>query len=361
MKKLNKDKKELRLCNNALSGVSHATGKAELVNNQAPRYIDKASREYIEIPAIILGNTVIWGNGGYEFGAELISKRALRSNLDQWNDKPVVIYHTEGSARDIDNITEEKIGFMYNAELIGYDDDPMFVRLKVILRLDVELLKLQDNGQDIIDSFDKGEIMEMSTGYYLYDWMMEEGTLNGKEYFGIQLEIMPDHLALLPDGEGAFGVKDGGGANLHNEKGESMKENEVIDLVSNKLDEKLKSIPTKDDIGEMVGNTVKEEMKEVSDTLTTITDSLGELSKNKKVEDKDVEDSEKVANEERKNLIAKVKEKKGYSDEVLNATPNEVLNDMLKEDVVPVLGRPIVAENVKVEILGFGEKKEEVK
>ncbi len=354
--------KKLRLYNNRLFGnKKELTNNVKLVNNKAPRYIDKAGREFIEVPAIILGNTVIWGNGGYDFGAELISKRALRSNLDQWNDKPVVIFHTDGSARDIENLTEEKVGYIFGAELTGYEDDPVNVRLRVTMRLDVELLLLHDDGQLIIDTFDSGEMMEMSTGYFLYDSLYEEGTHNGKEYFGIQLDIMPDHLALLPNAEGAYGFEDGGGANRNNEKGETMKEqekNDFMELINSALDEK--SIPTKEEVGEMVGNALKDEVKGLTDTLSEIKNGLEEVKEKKVADDLNENDLKKEEEEERKNLITKVKEKKDYSDEILNGTPTEVLKDMLKEDAVPVLGRPL-EENTEIKPLGLGQEKEEDK
>jgi len=331
--------------------------KENLVDNQAPRFIDKVGREYIDVPAIILGMQVIHGNGGYEFGAELVTENALWSSINQWNDKPVVIYHTDGSAREIENLVEEKVGFVHSAEVIGaeYDEEVRNPRIKVMLRLDVELLKQHgEDGQLIIDTFDSGNIMEMSTGYWLVEWLFQEGSFRGREFSAIQVEIMPDHLALLPNAVGAYSIQDGGGANRNN-KGEPMKDNEiktfVEETVANLMDEKLKVFPTKEEISEMVGNAIAEKLVSLNDAIKAVDEKVIPLVDNEKKHDEAVDEA-------RVNLIAKVKEKtSSFSDEVLNATPTEVLENMLIENETQAIGRTL--EDVKtVEVLGLNTASE---
>lgn len=296
--------------------------KNELSKNLAERYVDKAGREFVDVPAVILGQQVLHGAGGYEYGAELVTEKALVHSVNQWNNIPVVIYHTSESARTIENLENEKVGYIYNAEVIGYDEKPTKIRLKCMLRLDVELLKLHEEGEMIINTFDSGNVMEMSTGYYVIDWQMQEGSFRGRDYVALQNEIIPDHLALLPNAVGAYSIEDGGGANRENE-GESMKDNdrkEVVSLVEETvaskvneiLDERLKEVPTTDNISEMVG--------EVSAKLEEFIRGFGK--------NEEAEEEEPKANEA---LVLKVMEK-GFTREEVEALPEKILQHMAKDE-----------------------------
>ena len=326
--------------------------KVSLKNNQAPRYIDKLGREHIEVPAIILGEQVIHGSGGYEWGAELVTYNALVMSVEQWNDRPVVIYHTEGSATEIENLEQEKVGFIHSAELIGYDNEPTNIRIKCMLRLDVELLLTHDDGQAIIDKFDSGFIMEMSTGYYLKELIFQEGNFRGRDFLAMQAEIIPNHLALLPNAVGAYSVEDGGGANRFNQ-GEPMKENEVLELVGNQLDERLKVIPTDEKISELVGNAVTAKMVEINEAITKLNEVVQPLVDKKKEE---VENTDKVHTD----LVAKVAEKSDLDVEVLNVTPDSVLEKMLQNQVeLEAIGKPVIENKEEVyEVNTNPEKKE---
>lgn len=295
--------------------------KNELSENLASRYIDKVGREYLDVPAIIIGQQVLHGAGGYEFGAELVTEKALVQSANQWNNIPVVIYHTSESARTIDNLENEKVGFIYNAEVIGYDEDPSNIRLKCMLRLDVKLLKLHEDGDMIINTFDNGNIMEMSTGYFVIDWQWQEGSFRGRDYVAMQNELIPDHLALLPNAVGAYSIDDGGGANRENE-GESMKDSdkkEFVALMEETIETKLNEI-------------LNDRLKEVP-TTENISDMVGELEK--KIDDKlaanEAKEEEVVVNEDREALVLKVMEK-GFTREELEGTSDKILEHMAKEE-----------------------------
>lgn len=302
-----------------------------IVKNQAPRYTDKVGREHIEVPAIILGQQVIHGAGGYEFGAELVCENALYMSINQWNDKPVVIYHTDGSARDIENLENRKVGFVYNAEIIGNDtenNEKSNIRIKCMLRLDVELLREHEDGQTIIDMFDSGRIMEMSTGYYVTNWLWQEGSFRGRDFAAEQVEIMPDHLALLPNAVGAYSVSDGGGANRINEGETMLKENErneVVEIVDNAMEEKLKEVPTKNELSELkVG--IETSLNELKELINPIV--------------KEKEEAEISMNEALDALVTKVAEKTGLNKNELAGTPEVVLNHMLQDAEIPEIPHP---------------------
>lgn len=134
-----------------------------------------------------------------------------------------------------------------------------------------------------------------------------------------------------------------------------MKDNEIKTLVEevvvNLMDEKLKVFPTKEEISEMVGNAIAEKIASLNDAIKAVDEKIVPLVDN----EKKVEQEE---DEKRVNLIAKVKEKNSsFSDEVLNSTPTEILENMLVENETQVIGRTL--EEVKtVEVLGLNTASE---
>jgi hypothetical protein len=176
--------------------------------------------------------------------------------------------------------------------------------------------------------------MEMSTGYYVMDWQWQEGTFRGRDYVAMQNEIIPDHLALLPNAGsslrivGAYSIEDGGGANRENE-GEPMKDtdkkevaeifNELFDEKFKVIEERFKEVPTTDNISEMVGK-VSEKVDGLVEQLTAL---------NTKEEQEQEEDVTK--NEANEALILKVMEK-GFTREELNGVSEKILEHMAREE-----------------------------
>lgn len=321
--------KAWRTCEYYKSNKKDVNYVIELHKNQAKRVVDKAGREHMDVPAIILAQQVLHGAGGYEFGAELVTEKALEESLLQWNNIPVVIYHTSESARTIENLENEKVGFIYDAELIGFDEEPENIRLKCMLRLDIQLLELHDDGSMIINTFDSGSIMEMSTGYFVTDWQLQEGSYRGRDYVAMQNKIIPDHLALLPNAIGAYSVNDGGGANRENE-GERMKDSEKkeIAVIANEIvDEKLKEVPSTETIEEMVGNATKE----LEGKFDKLNEKLDELLTNLEAqENKKKEDEEARKNEARQAKVKKASKVSGLAENELADATDVVLNKLIE-------------------------------
>lgn len=62
----------------------------------------------------------------------------------------------------------------------------------------------------VIDALNKGQPIDVSTGYFA-DVVPEQGTMNGRAYTARHTHVVPDHLALLPDQDGACSWADGCG------------------------------------------------------------------------------------------------------------------------------------------------------
>jgi hypothetical protein len=95
-------------------------------------------------------------------------------------------------------------GQLFNSQ---FDDG----RLKTEVWADVE--KVDKLGSDFIANAEAGIMMENSVGVFM---TLQEvsGVRNGKSFGGIWRDIVPEHLAVLPQGvKGACGIADGCGAN----------------------------------------------------------------------------------------------------------------------------------------------------
>lgn len=124
-----------------------------------------------------------------------------------WNGRPVTVSHptVDGipvSASASPEVLEEwAIGTIFNARIDGD-------ALKAEAWIDIA--KCNRNFPGLIARIKSQETIDVSTGYFC-DVEETAGELNGRKYTGIQRNVRPDHLALLPDEVGACSWADGCG------------------------------------------------------------------------------------------------------------------------------------------------------
>jgi len=185
--------------------------------------------EHLVVPVIAAKEMVM---NGLFYPAE-----EFKDWVSTWNGVPVPVRHPQVnglhvSAKSPRIHEQNNIGWFYNVEFT--QDNKL--KGEIWLNLDkVEKLK----HMDIVEKFEKGEIVEVSTGLFsnIED---KKGTFNGVPYDGIVRHIRPDHLALLPDEIGACSIKDGCGAMKNNCECEEPKTiidkfNKALRLVGDKL------------------------------------------------------------------------------------------------------------------------------
>jgi len=127
-----------------------------------------------------------------------------------WDGVPVPINHPEiegvaVSAKSPRIQELNSVGYVFNSK---YEDK----KLKGEIYLNLEKVK-KLNADYLINSFENGEIMEVSTGLYS-NVEMVSGKYGDDEYDAIVRSIRPDHLALLPNTVGACSIEDGCGASI---------------------------------------------------------------------------------------------------------------------------------------------------
>jgi len=134
-----------------------------------------------------------------------------------WNGRPVVLDHPvrnglKVSANSPDVLEEEAFGSLFNSRLEGK-------KLLSEIWIDHERVEKLDRPEinAAIERLKSGEIVEVSTGLFTHV-EPTAGRYNGEEFFGIWRDVVPDHLAILPEGKrGACSAEDGCGAPRANE------------------------------------------------------------------------------------------------------------------------------------------------
>lgn len=127
---------------------------------------------------------------------------------DAWNGRPLVNDHPHSDDGYMSANAPGVLAGAWLGQVFGaYVEDD---RLKGEAWFDLEMAESVPGGRDILHRLRRGEIVETSTAYWC---RIEptEGEYNGKPYSGIQRDIVPDHLAILPNAVGACSIKDGCG------------------------------------------------------------------------------------------------------------------------------------------------------
>lgn len=159
--------------------------------------------EYLVAPIVAVKEKVL--NGEY------LSAEEIDASVKFWSDVPIAIAHPlkdgeKTSAKELDVIEECVVGRFYHV----YSSDK---KLKGELWIDVKKAeKLGGDAVEILNRLQKGLPVEVSTAYWS-DTSEEVGVFEGQEYVGVQHNLRPDHIALLPEsvGKGACSWADGCG------------------------------------------------------------------------------------------------------------------------------------------------------
>lgn len=159
----------------------------------------------------------------------------LSKYVQAWNGRPVTLFHprnTEGefvSANSPTVINEVQLGQLFNT---SFEEN----RLKAEVWVDVD--KTQATRPEVLEYLtgvkDK---LEVSTGLW-GDIVQVAGDWNGAPYKGIMTNIRPDHLALLPGGEGACSWNDGCGLRANQQEDKYKEKQERLE--SNVTDQELR-------------------------------------------------------------------------------------------------------------------------
>ena len=159
-------------------------------------------RDHLIVPVVLLTEGVHNGSDGPLF----YSSEELSKFVASWNGVPVPVYHPQEGGQPVscnspEVLESQNVGRLFKAQ---YDKG----KLKAQLWLDV--LRLQEVDPALLVKLNAKELVEVSTGFFS-DQVNEPGEWNGEKYDAKVVNIRPDHLALLPTGQGACSSADGCG------------------------------------------------------------------------------------------------------------------------------------------------------
>lgn len=217
--------------------------------------------EHIVVPVVALKEGVL--NGVF------YSKEEIKTFSQSWNGVPVPVAHPKKSGIHVSANSPEfeetvNIGKFFN---VNYSEG----KLKGEIWINIE--KATRLGfEDIINHFDNGEMMEVSTGLFS-ETEKQPGIYNNNAYDFVAKNIRPDHLALLPNETGACSIEDGCGAMRTNKEDsccDDCEEKEIKTLRS-KWHDALKTVGSKiglfantashDDVRRQINNIMDAERK----------------------------------------------------------------------------------------------------
>jgi len=208
------------------------TFKAEVGKSRKEKFNDI---EHLVIPVVALVEGVLHSANSEQ--PELALASEFGKAPAGWNGRPVTINHPEirgekVSANSPEVLETEQIGQLFNTKLSDK-------KLKTEAWINVE--RANAFGGEIEATVGRlldGDVVEVSTGLFS-DIESEEGTHEGEQFFGVWRNVIPDHLAILTEGNiGACSLADGCGANRANSH---FKGNDKMDPLTKNSDEKVAS------------------------------------------------------------------------------------------------------------------------
>lgn len=162
-------------------------------------------REHLVVPVIMAKSDVVMN--GAHFPEEEYFPEA-------WNGVPVTVGHPSTSkgeflsANDPKVLSDWAIGRIFNVRVENGS-----------LRGEawIDVARANKISTDLVQRLVDGEQMDVSTGYFA-DAEGASGVLFGEEYTSVHRNVRPDHLAFLPNEEGACNWEDGCGIRANKER-----------------------------------------------------------------------------------------------------------------------------------------------
>lgn len=179
-------------------------------------------RDFLVAPVTMIVPGVLAGSAG----PILYEMDGIKNSVYSWNAMPLVLNHPmddEGrmlSARTPEILRERGLGFVFNA---GAAD-----KLAAEAWFDIERTRMVSPAT--LSAVESGQAVEISTGLNLAAeptkgvWNKADGT--SVHYNMIAHNYRPDHLAIITEGAGACGIKDGCG--VHNKATEDGGETKLL-------------------------------------------------------------------------------------------------------------------------------------
>lgn len=169
--------------------------------------------QFISVPVVMMVPGVHVGS----HGQMLHTAEGLQSNVEQWNDKPVVIYHPQDAEGNFISANSEGVTTVGKITNTRFDNG---------LKADIvfNLTTLQAVSPETYVSILESQPLEVSIGAYATE-QKQSGTYEPTQetYTAITTAYMADHLAILPKDSGACSYNDGCGIRVNQQNNNHTK------------------------------------------------------------------------------------------------------------------------------------------
>lgn len=182
--------------------------KILFANSEAgkPRRVTVNEVEYLVVPVVAIKPGVLNGH--------LATEEEFAANVSAWEGIPVPVEHPKVNGTPV---TINAKGYGFEKTVIGdFRNVEWDGRMKGEIWINIATATA--NGfSDVVTRAEQGEPMNVSTGFTAKS-LGAPGNLNGKAYKYVWANHNPDHLAILPNKDGACSLGDGCGLNVNEEK-----------------------------------------------------------------------------------------------------------------------------------------------
>lgn len=158
-------------------------------------------RDHFVLPVVMLVENVLSGSSGPLFYQE----SDIRESVEEWNGKPVVVFHPDmmlgGRSGHPEVFSKQRVGTIFNSS---------YRKGKLSAEAWIDVARIESVSPKVLERIRANKPVEISTGL-LVDTFEAAGVFNGRNYKAVATNFRPDHLAILPDSQGACSIKDGCG------------------------------------------------------------------------------------------------------------------------------------------------------
>lgn len=189
--------------------------KMSLAVNGSPEKVEFMGQEALKVPVTIITEIAMQGVSGFEGGPLFFPAALLEDVAAEWNGITIMAGHPFIDGVLFPAVTQEGLdGFaignvfntVFDAETKSIIGDA-FILVARANEIDPRIIARLNNGGRIGESF--GAFLKFELG---------EGEFDGTNFVGIVTDMIPDHVALFANDEGACKIDDGCGAGGVKEK-----------------------------------------------------------------------------------------------------------------------------------------------
>jgi hypothetical protein len=166
--------------------------------------------DYVIVPATALVEGVHVGHvNNANVDAVFFPKEALKTNLDEWNTRPITLGHAKDESGQIVFPDSPQILEKFQTGLIF---NPRLENMGKNLALDVwfKSSRLNDLAPSLLEKIKRGEEVDVSADLNI-DGVIQPGVFNGEKYDAIAKVLHPKGLSILENEKGACSFMDGCG------------------------------------------------------------------------------------------------------------------------------------------------------